>query len=67
MFVKQLGAHVRWNGMANPGEHWRGGTRTDDDGRGGWRVHLNDRKGGDWNEWPEDLRVREFPTTEAAR
>lgn len=19
-------------------------------------------KGGDWNEWPEDLRMREFPT-----
>lgn len=23
---------------------------------------MRDRKGGDWNEWPEDLRVREFPT-----
>jgi protein gp37 len=22
---------------------------------------LKDRKGGDWNEWPSDLRVREFP------
>lgn len=22
---------------------------------------LKDRKGGDWSEWPEDLRVREFP------
>lgn len=21
---------------------------------------VNDPKGGDWNEWPEDLRVREF-------
>ncbi len=26
------------------------------------RIRLNDRKGGDWNEWPEDLRVREYPT-----
>lgn len=24
-------------------------------------VKLGDRKGGDWDEWPEDLRVREFP------
>ncbi len=24
-------------------------------------VVLNDRKGGDWNEWPADLRIREFP------
>jgi protein gp37 len=25
------------------------------------RVHLRDRKGGDPSEWPEDLRVREWP------
>ncbi len=25
-------------------------------------IKLRDRKGGDWSEWPEDLRVREFPT-----
>ena len=24
-------------------------------------VPLRDRKGGDWDEWPEDLRVREMP------
>lgn len=24
-------------------------------------MRLTDRKGGDWNEWPEDLRYREFP------
>lgn len=24
-------------------------------------MRLQDRKGGDWDEWPEDLRVREFP------
>jgi len=29
--------------------------------RGLWRLHLNDRKGGDLSEWPEDLRVRQFP------
>jgi protein gp37 len=25
------------------------------------RIHLRDRKGGDMAEWPEDLRVRQFP------
>lgn len=24
-------------------------------------IKLQDRKGGDWSEWPTDLRVREFP------
>lgn len=24
-------------------------------------VQLHDKKGGDWDEWPEDLRVRELP------
>jgi protein gp37 len=24
-------------------------------------IPLHDRKGGDWTEWPEDLRVRQFP------
>lgn len=29
---------------------------------GGWyAVTLRDRKGGDWEEWPADLRAREFP------
>lgn len=27
----------------------------------GWRICLRDTKGGDPSEWPEDLRVREFP------
>lgn len=28
----------------------------------GERLRLRDSKGGDWSEWPEHLRVREFPT-----
>lgn len=28
-------------------------------------LHLRDEKGCNWDEWPEDLRVREFPTVEA--
>lgn len=30
------------------------------------RVHLKSRKGGDPSEWPESLRVREFPRSAAA-
>lgn len=30
-------------------------------GFSGGRVILSDRKGGDMTEWPDDLRVREFP------
>jgi hypothetical protein len=29
------------------------------------RLRLRDPKGGDWSEWPEDLRVREFPAPRA--
>jgi hypothetical protein len=29
------------------------------------RIHLKDKKGGDMNEWPERLRIREFPTAKA--
>jgi protein gp37 len=27
----------------------------------GYPMHYADRKGGDWDEWPESLRVRQFP------
>lgn len=29
------------------------------------RVGQKDRKGGDWSEWPDDLRVRQFPEVTA--
>lgn len=33
----------------------------------GWEAgRLNDPKGGDWEEWPQQLRVREFPTARRA-
>lgn len=65
-FVKQLGAHVRDLGaMAahsfEPEECWPAGTKQD-----GTTILLADKKGGDWSEWPEDLRVREFPQPVAA-
>jgi protein gp37 len=28
---------------------------------GGHEIDLRDSHGGDWDEWPEELRVREFP------
>lgn len=29
------------------------------------KLALKDKKGGDWSEWPEDLRTREFPEVAA--
>lgn len=64
VFVKQLGAYVVSTERAAedrdelleidvtrkwPEERWL------------WRAGLMDRKGGDMSEWPDDLRVREFP------
>jgi protein gp37 len=62
VFVKQLGAvpvgsvlyEAAWPAHVRVG--WSG------DGMGSYRVTLRDRKGGDPAEWPEDLRVREYPT-----
>jgi protein gp37 len=69
-FVKQLGAvAVDRNDAGFEGDEpgaWPMDTNTVDLEQG-WqgqsvRVVLRDKKGGDWNEWPNDLRVREFPT-----
>lgn len=61
VFVKQLGArpvdlHATCADTHEPAECWPFGTRAE-----GQRIILRDRKGGDPGEWPEDLRVREFP------
>lgn len=53
-FVKQLGANCV-------------GAFDDNHQRTTGRLHLSDRKGGDWNEWPADLRVREFPSVAATK
>jgi protein gp37 len=61
-FMKQAGAHVSWQGMtASPEERWPAGTRKEDLGEGYFRIRLKDRAGADLTEWPEDLRVQEFP------
>jgi protein gp37 len=67
-FVKQLGAVPLVQAGRLRHWEWRDIDRAEDrrftaHGEGVWRVHLRDRKGGDMSEWPEDLRVREFPQT----
>jgi protein gp37 len=51
-FVKQLGSRftsLRLRGRLVPGSPGGGG------------VVLNDHHGGDWAEWPEELRIRQMP------
>lgn len=60
-FVKQLGANVLSSGMSGPGEHWPLGSTLMDTCKGHFQKRLIDKKGGDINEWPEDLRIRKFP------
>lgn len=52
-FVKQMGSYPVYRDDAGTFLPEIGGYRT--------ALHLHDRKGGDMSEWPEDLRVREFP------
>ncbi len=73
-YIKQLGAFVVDRNDADftgwdDGDGWPDGTKIEEhingyseDYQGApVRVKLRDRKGGDPSEWPEDLRVREFP------
>lgn len=57
VFVKQLGAHPRGLPERRLAPKYRLHGETE------WHQGLFDRKGGDPSEWPEDLRVREFPST----
>lgn len=63
-FVKQLGADVRLLQVFD-GLRWPNGTTGTDEWVGGKptfsRIHLKDSHGGNWDEWPEELRVREIP------
>lgn len=66
VFVKQLGSHcLSWGECDGTYADWafyeaRGYVQPQDN----WELPLKDRKGGDPAEWPEDLRVREFPKVE---
>lgn len=55
-FVKQLGANPVDTTPPPPGS-----SSTNDFDR---RIRLRDSHGGDWSEWPADLRVREMPRVE---
>lgn len=64
-FVKQLGAHPFDSSIANweqaaalQAQGFRIGCSVID---GRFYFLTKDRKGGDMAEWPEDLRIREFP------
>lgn len=66
-FVKQLGANPfgTWPMAGNDGAS--GIVSLRDAGRlsaHGDLPPFKDKKGGDMSEWPEDLRIREFPTVE---
>jgi protein gp37 len=79
VFVKQVGANVRDRNdagfMGDPGDAWDveplSQIEHNPDGvleqyQGApVRVLLNDPKGGEMSEWPEDLRVREMPGVRA--
>lgn len=67
-FVKQVGADVMDSGGGDGtfADHWPDETRrTFFEGDDTYKVWLRDKKGGDWAEWPDDIRVREFPGTPA--
>jgi protein gp37 len=75
VLVKQLGQYVLDDGMSSPGEHWPittvresapGYASNIDPDATPFVIRLHDRNGGDWQEWPEDLRVREFPEVACA-
>lgn len=60
-FVKQFGA-CPISDAATPGE-WPGTAFRSWERRDARRITLKHPKGGDPDEWPEDLRVREFPNS----
>lgn len=62
-FVKQLGKHPTF---FNDGSGAGGTIHEFRVGPPDYPHEIKDPKGGDWEEWPEDLRVREFPATPAA-
>lgn len=60
-FVKQLGARPTVSDLT----HWRCPADLLPDGSG-YLLKLKDDKGGDADEWPKHLRIRQFPEVRAA-
>lgn len=69
-FMKQLGAKPYWplvNGLGEWAPHVKFNRVNYREPPYHWdEIRLRDRKGGDVSEWPEDLRVRQFPEVRAA-
>lgn len=79
-FVKQMGGNIVTrndmiedvfndgeSGWPDPNlEHNINGFREEHQGAD-CRIRLNDKKGGDMAEWPDDLRVRQFPNADGER
>jgi protein gp37 len=65
LFVKQMGSFV----VSSDKHDWLGHRGTEALTGNGleqrWRILLNDKKGGDISEFPEDLRIRQFPEIRA--
>jgi protein gp37 len=62
-FVKQLGARVHGDPREFPTSDWSKTRAVSGGPDAGYIFPLRDRKGGDWDEWPKDLKIREFPKT----
>lgn len=59
-FVKQLGSEPYWDRVDGCGI-WGAHVEFTDLSLTGYSIELRDRAGADPAEWPEDLRVQEFP------
>jgi protein gp37 len=59
-FVKQLGSRIRTGYVEGHALGWK----LFGDGSGDWKPR--DGKGGDWTNWPDDVRVREMPEVQVA-
>lgn len=68
VFVKQLGGNVEAIDSIDAADYFPGDVRLSQGAIHYYnaRVHLADSKGGDPEEWPEALRVREIPTPSPA-
>jgi protein gp37 len=63
VFVKQLGAVVHASDGIDPLDQFPGEWHKFRQGPDADTIEINlrDPKGGEWDEWPPDLRVREYP------
>lgn len=60
VFIKQVGTRALWSIEEYKYRHGERLAAADlIEGRA--RFYTVDRKGGDWSEWPDDLRVRQYP------